>query len=131
MLGLPSRRELQGFGLLLGGVFLVIGLWPRVFGGESVRPWALGVGGVLAICGAVVPQALRHIYLAWMKVGHILGVINTSIILTVIYYALITPMAISMRLMGKDAMHRVPDPAATTYRVVRSPRHRYHMRDQF
>lgn len=66
-----------------------------------------------------------------MRVGHVLGSINTKIILGIVYYGLITPMGIVMRLMGKDSMHRALAKEATTYRVVRAPRPRQHMRNQF
>jgi len=131
MSGQPSQKELRQFGLLVGGVFLVISLWSLVFRGAPLRQWALGVGVGLVVCGAVMPQSLKHVFMAWVKAGHVLGAINTRIILGVIYYGLITPMALVMRLMGKDAMHRKLVREATTYRVIRHPRPRYHMRNQF
>jgi hypothetical protein len=51
--------------------------------------------------------------------------------LGIIYYGLITPMGVIRRLMGKDSMHRLWVQDATTYRVVRAPRSRDHMRNQF
>jgi hypothetical protein len=66
-----------------------------------------------------------------MKIGHVLGSINTKIILGIIYYLLITPMGLVMRLMGKDSMHRALGQGTDTYRVVRAPRPRHHMRNQF
>jgi hypothetical protein len=66
-----------------------------------------------------------------MQVGQVLGAINTKIILGIIYYFLITPMGLSMRLLGKDPMHRTLTQGTNTYRVVRAPRPRQHMRHQF
>jgi hypothetical protein len=128
----PSTpKELRQFGFLVGGVFAVIGLWPIVFHGESPRLWAMILGSLLIVLGAVVPQSLKQVHLGWMKVGHVLGSINTTIILGIIYYLLITPMGIVMRLMGKDSMHRALAKETTTYRVVRAPRSPQHMRNQF
>jgi len=126
-----TTKDLRHFGLLVGGVFSVIGLWPVVFRGENPRLWALIGGATLMLLGAVVPQSLKQIHAGWMKVGHVLGTINTKIILGIIYYGLVTPMGMVMRLMGKDSMHRVLMQEATTYRVVRAPRPRHHMRNQF
>jgi len=109
----------------------VIGLWPVVFRSESPRWWAMALGSLLIVLGAVVPQSLTQVHAGWMKMGHILGSINTKIILGIIYYLLITPMGLVMRLMGKDSMHRALAKEATTYRVVRAPRPRQHMRNQF
>lgn len=127
----PTTKDLRQFGLLVGGVFAVIGLWPVVVRDESPRWWAMALGSLLIVLGAVVPQSLKQVHAGWMKVGHVLGSINTKIILGIIYYLLITPMGLVMRLMGKDPMHRALAKEATTYRVVRAPRPRQHMRNQF
>jgi uncharacterized membrane protein HdeD (DUF308 family) len=127
----PAMKDLRQFGLLVGGVFAVIGLWPLVFRGESLRLWAMILGSLLIVLGAVAPQSLKQVHRGWMKVGHVLGTINTRIILGIIYYLLITPMGLVMRLMGKDPMHRVLTQGTDTYRVLRAPRPRHHMRNQF
>lgn len=126
-----TTKELRTFGLMVGGVFSVIGLWPIVFRGDSPRIWAISVGGVLVGLGLAVPSSLKHIHLVWMKIGHVLGYINTRILLGVIFYGLITPMGMIMRVLGKDPMHRVLVPGVDTYRVIRPPRARLHMRNQF
>jgi hypothetical protein len=127
----PATKDLRQFGLIVGGIFSVIGLWPAVVRNEAPRFWSLVLGGTLVVLGLAAPQSLKHIHSGWMKIGHVLGTINTRIILGIIYYGLITPMGVIMRLMGKDSMHRVLMPDATTYRVVRAPRPRHHMRNQF
>jgi hypothetical protein len=126
-----TKKELRQFGLVVGGVFSVIGLWPVVVRAESPRLWAMIFGGLLIVLGSMVPQTLRQVHYGWMKIGHLLGSINTKIILGVIYYLLITPMGIVMRLMGKDSLHRAVGGNVDTYRVVRTVRPRRHMRNQF
>ena len=127
----PARKDLRQFSLIVGGIFSVIGLWPMILRNEDSRLWSLTLGGTLVVLGLAVPQSLKQVHAGWMKVGHVLGTINTRIILGIIYYALITPMGVIMRLMGKDSMHRLLMQDATTYRVVRTPRPRDHMRNQF
>lgn len=126
-----TNKELRQFGLVVGGVFSVIGLWPVVFRGESPRLWAMILGSLLIALGAMVPQTLKQVHHVWMKIGHVLGSINTRIILGIVYYLLITPMGIVMRLMGKDPMLRALGENVDTYRVVRAVRPRHHMRNQF
>lgn len=126
-----TTKELRTFGLMVGGVFSVIGLWPAVFRGDSPRIWAISVGGALVGLGLALPSSLKHIHLVWMKIGHVLGYINTRILLGVIFYGLITPMGMMMRIFGKDPMHRVLMPGVDTYRVIRPPRDRFHMKNQF
>lgn len=127
----PTTKDLRQFGFLVGGVFATIGLWPLVFRGESPRLWAMVLGILLIVLGAVVPQSLKQVHKAWMKIGHVLGLINTRIILGIVYYLLITPMGLIMSLMGKDPMHRNLRQDATTYRIVRAARPRHHMKNQF
>jgi len=126
-----TRKELRQFGLLVGAVFTVIGLWPLVFRGEPLRLWAIGVGGLLIAFGGILPQLLRPIHKGWMWVGHILGWINTRILLSIVFYAMVTPIGLVFRLMGKDTMRRAFAESSTTYRVVRSPRPHSHMKYQF
>ena len=126
-----TTKDLRQFGSLVGGVFTVIGLWPVVFRSESPRWWAMAIGSLLIVLGAIAPQSLKQIHHGWMKIGHVLGLINTRIILGIIYYLLVTPMGIVMQLMGKDPMHRAVRENVDTYRVVRSARPRHHMRNQF
>lgn len=126
-----TNKELRQFGLLVGGVFSVIGSWPVVFRSEPPRLWAMILGSLLIVLGGLLPQSLKQVHSGWMKIGHVLGAINTKIILGIIYYLLITPMGLVMRLMGKDSMHRTLAKETTTYRVVRAPRSPQHMRNQF
>jgi Saxitoxin biosynthesis operon protein SxtJ len=126
-----TRKELRQFGLVVGAVFTVIGLWPLVFRGEPLRFWALGIGGLLIVFGGILPQVLRPIHKGWMWVGHILGWINTRILLGIVFYALVTPIGLVFRLMGKDTMRQTFAETSTTYRVVRSPRPHSHMKYQF
>lgn len=126
-----NTKELRTFGLMVGGIFLVIGLWPILFRGESPRIWAISVGSVLVGLGLALPASLTHVFRIWMKIGHVLGWINTRILLGVIFYGLITPMGLVMRLFGKDSMHRTLAPEANSYRVIRPPRSRFHMKNQF
>jgi len=126
-----TRKELRHFGLLVGAVFTVIGLWPLVFRGESLRLWAIGIGGLLIAFGGILPQLLAPIHKGWMWVGHILGWINTRILLGVVFYALVTPIGLVLRLMGKDTMRQAFTESSMTYRVVRSPRPHSHMKNQF
>ena len=126
-----TRKELRQFGLLVGAVFTVMGLWPLVFRGEPVRLWAIGIGGLLIAFGGILPQLLAPIHKGWMWVGHILGWINTRILLGIVFYALVTPIGLVFRLMGKDTMRKAFAESSTTYRVVRSPRPPSHMKYQF
>ena len=126
-----TRKELRQFGLLVGTVFTVIGLWPFIFRDEPVRMWAIGLGGPLIVLGAILPQVLGPIHKGWMWIGHILGWVNTRILLSIVFYGIVTPMGLVFRLLGKNSMRQTFAESSTTYRVVRSPRPRSHMKFQF
>jgi hypothetical protein len=124
-------KELRQFGLLVGGVFSIIGLWPMFLRGEPLRLWAVVLGSLLILSGSLVPTWLAPVHRGWMWVGHVLGWINTRIILGVIFYGLITPIGIAFRMLGKDTMRQSFSDTSSTYRVNRQPRPRSHMKFQF
>ena len=126
-----EAKELRQFGLLVGGVFSVIGLWPMFLRGEPLRLWAVVLGSLLILLGSLVPTWLAPVHRGWMWVGHVLGWINTRIILGVIFYGLITPIGIAFRMLGKDTMRQSFSDTSSTYRVNRQPRPRSHMKFQF
>lgn len=95
------------------------------------RWWALAIGGVLVFSGLVAPRLLSPVHRGWMALGHVMGWINTRIILSVFFCAILTPMALVARLVGKDFMRLKTPPGADTYRVPRTPRSATHVWHQF
>ena len=126
-----ENKSLRSFGLMVGGIFAFIGLWPVVYRGSSPRLWALILAALLILPALVYPKSLRPVYQIWMKVGQVLGWINTRIILGVIFYLLFFPVGMVLRLLGKDYMNRRFDSDAATYRVIRHSRPGSHMKHQF
>ncbi len=126
-----DRKELKRFGLLVGGILSAIGLWLITAEGIGRQVWLVVLGVSLVLLGLLLPGALGPVYRVWMRVGHVLGWINTRIILGVIFYGLITPMGLIMRMLGKDSMRRVLIREAHSYRVARTARPSSHLRRQF
>jgi hypothetical protein len=125
-----TRKDLRQFGFLVGGVLSVIGLWPLIHG-DLPRFWALAAGGVQILLGLFLPRSLAPVYRGWMAIGHGLGWINTRIILGLVFYGLITPMGMAMRLLGKDPLRLKRPGEVETHRVSRTPREKTHMRNLF
>ena len=126
-----DTKQVRSFGFMVGGIFAIIGLWPFIHG-QSPRFWALVVAGLLVIPAAVLPRSLKHVYRLWMVMGHILGEINSRIILSLMYWGIITPFGMVRRwLGGDDPLLRKVDRHAETYRKARDPRPATHMRRQF
>jgi hypothetical protein len=130
----PARvdtKALRSFGLIVGGIFGAIGLWPLVVRGQSPRAWALALGILLVGPALVAPRVLAPAHRAWMGLGEVLGWINTRILLSLVFFAVITPMGVVMRLLGKDPMRRGFERELPTYRVNRTARPPSHMLRQF
>jgi hypothetical protein len=126
-----DTKQLRTFALLVGGIFAVIGVWPVLWRGEALRLWAVLLSVGLVVPGVVWPRSLAPVYRGWMLLGHILGWINTRILLGIIFFGLITPMGVVRRLLGKDSMRRSFEPEVDTYRVVREPRPSSHLTRPF
>jgi Saxitoxin biosynthesis operon protein SxtJ len=126
-----TKKQLRQFGLLVGGVFAVIGLSPMVIRGQNPRWWSLVPAVLLIVPALVNPGSLRFVHRGWMAIGEVLGWINTRIILGTIFYTLVTATGLVMRLSGKDPMNRKLDPRIDSYRRKREPRPTSHMKHQF
>jgi small-conductance mechanosensitive channel len=111
--------QLRSFGLLVGGVFTLIALWPLVIRQEPIRIWAITLGCLLILAGLLTPLWLRPLFKGWMKIGHVLGFINTRIILGIGYFLVFTPIGLIRRMMGKDSLNRTLKPEQSTYRSLR------------
>jgi hypothetical protein len=130
MTGKTERKQLRSFGLMVGGIFAVIGLWPIVMS-QPPRWWAVGGGSVLVTLGGVAPGSLTLPYKGWMAVGHVLGWVNTRIILGIVFYGLLTPLGLIRRVLGHDTFKADFEPERETYRIPKSARPATHLKHQF
>jgi hypothetical protein len=118
----PSRKDLRNFGLIMAGMIaLFFGLLLPWLGPMPVSVWTWVVAAGFALVGLVLPAVLGPVYRVWMKLGHVLGWINSRIILGIVFYAFVLPMGLVMRLFGKDPMARRLEREKTSYRVASKP----------
>ena len=113
-----DTQGLRRFGLTTGGIVAVLfGVAiPWVFG-LSFPLWPWIVGGILGVWGLLAPNSLRPVYIGWMKFGLLLSRITTPLILGIVFFLVITPVAVFMKLTKRDALRRELDPDAGSYRV--------------
>lgn len=124
----PDRRELRRFGLLMGGVVGVLfGAVLPLLWGRPLPLWPWGVAAAFGLAALAAPAALGPVYRVWMKVGAVVGAFNTRLILGIVYYLVITPVGVFLRLARKDPLRRRPERGAETYRVPSTPRAPEHM----
>jgi hypothetical protein len=125
-------KELRKFALTTGGILaLLFGLFfPWLLDARfPIWPWI--VAGLLGAWGLVAPLSLQPLYRAWMKFGLLLGKITTPLILGIVFYGLILPMGLVMRLAGHDPMARRIDDATESYRITRAKPPRKNMERPF
>ncbi|MEA5508786.1 SxtJ family membrane protein [Crocosphaera sp. UHCC 0190] len=113
-----DQKGLREFGLLTGTIIaLLLGLVLPLLWGHSLPliPWI--IGGVLIILAIFIPKSLDPIHYGWMKVAQVLGFVNSRIILGIIFFIVVTPMGLIMRLNNRDPMTRKFEFSLETYRV--------------
>ena len=114
-----SASNLRRFGLVVGGVFAVLGGW-CLWRGKAVAPWLLAPGGALLVLGTVSPQSLRKIYIGWMSLALVLGLIVSTILLAGFFYGVVTPVGLLARWFGKDFLNRRLEPDRPSYWIPRT-----------
>ena len=114
-----SKKQLREFGLLIGfGIPILIGyLIPLIFG-HQFRTWTLWIGVPGLLIGLIAPRLLYYPYKVWMALGHVLGWINSHIILGLVFILVLQPIAFIMRLTGYDPL-RSKRKGEKTYRENR------------
>lgn len=106
-----SPEALRRFGRSVGLVFLGIALYLAWRGGWTLGPgaWTTGVAGALLVgVGLAAPRLLRPVYAGWMGLAFALGFVMTRVLLSVVFFGLVTPIGLAMRLAGRDPMQRRP-----------------------
>lgn len=114
----PDRKELRKFALTISialGVFGGLILWRKGQAGLIL----LAIGAVIFLAGLVWPKSLAKLYKAWMALTLVLGFIMSHIILALVYYLVLTPIGVFMRILGKDPLTLRFDRKANSYWLKR------------
>jgi hypothetical protein len=110
----------RSFGLVIAAVLLLVGVSPLRHG-HTLRWWALAAAGAFAVAAVAKPALLATLNRLWMRLGILLGKIVSPIALGILFYGVLTPVAVVMRLTGKDPLRLKLDPGAESYWIVRKP----------
>lgn len=110
----------RSFGIVFTVFFAIVGCLPLISGGEP-RIWALGVSGGFLAVALIIPKILHPLNVVWMKFGALLNKIVSPIVLGMLFFLTVTPMAILLRLFGKDLLRLKFDKDAETYWIHRTP----------
>ncbi len=110
----PNTLELRKFGLVSAAMVTTLFalVFPWLFN-YAIPQWPLVTSAILFVWSIVLPASLIFIYIPWMKLGGALGYVNTRIILTAVFYALITPMGFLARLFGASTIKNQGETASS------------------
>jgi len=92
--------------LIVAGVLLLLGAWNYYRGRMTAVVVLASIGGALLIMGLLLPALARRFHILWMQLAGILGYINSRILITVMFYGMMTPVGLVQRLFGRDVLNR-------------------------
>ena len=94
----------KSFGIVFCIVFALVAAWPIMHGGH-LRIWPVPISFIFLVLGLLNSKLLSPLNLAWVKFGELLGRIIAPIVMAIIYFVIITPIGLFMRLIGKDLLN--------------------------
>jgi len=102
-----KKKKLQNsnrnFGILFFIVFLIYALWP-LLNNNHLKLWSLITAIVFLLLGFFIPKSLEPLNKTWIKFGELLGRVISPVVMAIIFFAIVTPTGLLMRLMGKDLL---------------------------
>lgn len=117
----PGRRELAVFAVALPVTFAVLGLIVGHRFGVVPRNGLWAAGAVLSAVYLAVPRLRRPIYVGMSAAVYPIGWLVSHVILLTVFVFVVTPIALLLRVLGRDPLQRRFDPTATSYWVPHTP----------
>ena len=109
-----GKKELREFGLTIGIILVILGvivLWR----GKGISPYFLGAGVLFISLGIVQPHLLKPLQKVWMGFSVVMGFFVSRIILFVLFYTVITPISLVVKLFGNDILDERIDKTRPSY----------------
>ncbi len=100
---MKSKTNNRGFGLLFFFVFVVLSLWP-IKNGQSLNLYYLIISIPFLVLGVINSKLLTPLNKSWIKFGEMLGRIIAPIVMALVYFIILTPISIIVRVAGKDLL---------------------------
>ena len=122
-----DRKGLREFGLSTGAAVVVIfGLFFPWLLERDWPAWPWIIAAAFWSLALIKPLWLRPVYRGWMRFGLLASRVMTPLVLGIVFFVMIAPMAMVMRFVGKDPMRRAQDPNQKSYRVesIQTPKER-------
>ena len=100
---MKSKTNNKGFGLLFFLVFILIGLWP-LKSGQNLNIYFIIISLPFLILGIFNSKILTPFNKAWIKFGVLLGRLMIPIVMALVYFFILTPISLIVRIVGKDLL---------------------------
>ena len=97
---LPSNRS---FGFVFAALFFLIGVYPIIYS-EELRIWSLIIATLFLFLGAINSKILNPLNFLWFKFGMYLGKIISPLIMGIIFFLVVTPIGLLMKMFKKDLL---------------------------
>ena len=94
----------KSFGIVFFTVFLIIAIWP-LLNGYEIRYWSLIISIVFLLLGILNSKILTPLNKIWFKIGILLGNVISPIIMSIIFFLVVTPTSFIMKILGKDLLN--------------------------
>jgi predicted membrane metal-binding protein len=115
----PSSSD-RSFGFVFAAVFAIVGAWPLLRGGTP-RWGTFAIAVVFAVIALTQPRMLRLLNHAWQFVGMLLHRVMSPLVMSAIFFLCVTPIAVIMRLRGKDVLSLKRHPDLSSYWITCDP----------
>ena len=99
-----KKSSNRSFGIVFFIVFLLIALYPLMYS-EEIRLWSLLISLIFLILGLINSKALTPLNKIWFKFGIVLGKIVSPFIMGIVFFFVVTPIGLLMRILGKDLLN--------------------------
>ena len=109
----------RSFGIVFFAVFLLIAIYPLSYNGE-IRIWSIVISFIFLILGLLKSKILTPLNKLWFKFGILLGMIFSPLIMGIIFFVIVTPIGLFMRLFGKDVLNLKLKKKKRTYWIEKS-----------
>lgn len=113
-----KEKDLKSFGHIWAGIFGFIAFIP-LFKGQDLRIWAIVISLIFLAISILKPQFLQQFYKIWTAFGTFMGGMVSKFMLFILFYAFFTPIALLLRMLKKDALHKNIDKNKKSYWIER------------
>ena len=118
----------RSFGIVFFVIFLLVAIYP-LLNSESVRVWSLIISIIFLLLGLINSRILTPFNHLWFKFGIILGKLVSPLIMYLIFFLVVTPIALFMKLLGKDILNLKKNKNKTYW--INKKQNRSEMKNQF